>query len=194
MKQGLIHHHSNITTKISSRPNSLKAMLGLVLKSKGGLNVDQRLATSMHCSDPRNGCNDITNDENCRSMKELLAEEKPKSQDENGSKGDNPAHRVIKKRRRYIDTNEDENGDQILEGVVDANDCTIVTSQDNMMKDCHAKAPVPDYLKKQCYCCSKPIDEPVWRYGNFIMHHGVSLYFFTLLITNLWLLYQQWSP
>lgn len=148
MKQGLIHHSND--TKTSSPPNNLKAMPGLVLNSKRGFNVYQRVATQMHSRDPMNGCNDITNDENFGSMKEPLTEEKP------GSHG-------RKKRRKYIDTYEDENDDWILE-IADANDTTKVTSQDDTASDCCAKGPIPfDCLKKECYC-SKPIDEPTWRY------------------------------
>ena len=94
MKHGLIHHSND--TKTLGPPNNLKAMPGLVLNSKGGLNVDQQVATRMRSRDQMNGCNDITNDGNFRSMKEQLTEQKPRSHDENGTKGENRSHRMKK--------------------------------------------------------------------------------------------------
>ena len=147
---------SSITSKIhvngvkmsSLQPTNLKAMPGLVPKS-----------TWIHKRNEMNGCNDITNDDNLRSRKESLPEEMPKSHDDTSSEGENPTHQTIKRRRKYIGSNEDEddNGNQSTEGVAD-----------DILKKGHNRVTKPfvaDCLNKQCYCCSKPIDEPVWRYN-----------------------------
>ncbi|OEL28596.1 hypothetical protein BAE44_0010385 [Dichanthelium oligosanthes] len=142
---------------------NLKAMPGLVLNSKRRLKLDNGPTTWMHKRDQMNGCNDITNDDNLRSMKEL--EEKPKSRDDNGSEGENLNHRMRKPK-----------------GVAD--DSTRLTPQDDILKDCHDRVSMPfvaNRLKEECYCCTKPIDEPVWRYntmGFFPLHFGVFIYLF----------------
>ncbi|KAF8715398.1 hypothetical protein HU200_027041 [Digitaria exilis] len=163
MKQGSVHH-TNDTKMLSSQPKNLKAMPGLVHISKGRL--DQGATTRMHKRDQLNVGNDITNNaNNTRKRKELQHEEKPKSQDDNFSEGENPTHIIMKKRRRYIEINEDEddNVDQSPEVGVDS---TRLTSRDGILKDCHDKISVPfvvDCLKEHNNCWSKPIDEPVWR-------------------------------
>ncbi|CAN6181758.1 unnamed protein product [Urochloa humidicola] len=165
MKQGFIHH-PNAAEMPSSRPKNLKAMPGLVLNRRGQLNIDQGRATGMHKRVRMDGCDDITNNDNLGSRKELLLEEKPNMHDDSDSEDENPIQRTIKRRRKYIDSNEDEdnNGVQSPEGV--AYDSKRLTSQDDTLKDCHDSVSMPfvvDCLKKQCYCCSKPIDEPTWR-------------------------------
>ena len=162
--------HVNGVKMSSLQPTNLKAMPGLVPKS-----------TWIHKRNEMNGCNDITNDDNLRSRKESLPEE-IKSHDD-GSEGENPTHQTIKRRRKYIGSNEDEdeddndndndNDNQSLEGV--AND---------ILKNCHTRVTKPfvaNCPKKQCYYCSKPIDEPVWRYdliGSLSFHFVVSVYLF----------------
>ena len=173
MNQRSVHHAKGVKMS-SSQPTNLKAMPGLVLKSTGQF----RPITWMHMGDGMNGRNDIniTNGGNLRSRKELFPEEIPKSHDD-GSVGENPTHQTIKRRRKYIGSNEDEddndNDNQSLEGV--AND---------ILKNCHTRVTKPfvaNCPKKQCYYCSKPIDEPVWRYdliGSLSFHFVVSVYLF----------------
>jgi len=70
-----------------------------------------------------------------------------------------------------------------------------MTLQDDMVNGCCAKAPIPfvvDCLNKECYCCSKPIDEPVWRYDNFVLHFGVSVYFSTWLLLIMFIYYDYY--
>ncbi|CAL5080575.1 unnamed protein product [Urochloa decumbens] len=154
--------HANDAKMPNSRSKNFKAMQGLVLNRKRGL--DQGEATRKRVR--MNDCDDITNNGNLGSRKELLPEEKPKVHDDNGSEGENPTQQMIKRRRKYIDTNEDEddNDVQCPEGA--AYDSTRLTAQHDIFKDYHDRVSTPfdaDCLKKQCYCCSKPIEEPVWR-------------------------------
>ncbi|CAN6217109.1 unnamed protein product [Urochloa humidicola] len=165
MEQGFIHH-ANGAEMPSSRPKNLKAMPGLVLNRREQLNLNQGRATWMHKRVQMNDCDDITNDDNLSSRKELLQEEKPNVHDDSGSENENPIQRKIKRRRKYIDLNEDEDDNDVQspEGV--AYDSNRLISQDDILKGCHDSVSMPfvaDCLKKQCYCCSKPIDEPTWR-------------------------------
>ncbi|KAF8667261.1 hypothetical protein HU200_052929 [Digitaria exilis] len=119
----------------------------------------------MHKRDQLNVGNDITNNaNNTRRRKELQHEEKPKSQEDNFSEGENPTHIIMKKRRRYIEINEDED-DNVDESPEVGVDSTRLTSRDGILKDCHDKISVPfvvDCLKEHNNCWSKPIDEPFW--------------------------------
>ncbi|PAN11529.1 hypothetical protein PAHAL_2G171900 [Panicum hallii] len=151
MNEGFVHRANDVKMS-SSQPKNLKAMPGLVLKSIGQF----RPATWMHKRDRMNGWNDITNDDNLRSRKESLPEEMPKSHDDSGSEGENPTHQTIKRRRKYIESNEDED---------DNDNQSLEDGADDILKDCHERVTTPfvaNCLKKQCYCCSKPIDKPVW--------------------------------
>jgi hypothetical protein len=61
------------------------------------------------------------------------------------------------KRRRYIEANEDEDGnvgDQHPAHIKDVT--TELTPHVSISKHC---------VEQQCYCCSKPIDIPRWRYS-----------------------------
>jgi hypothetical protein len=169
---------------VKSTATNLKAMQGLVLNRNGRSTVDEGQATWMRKRERKDGVNDVTNNVNLgsskelhdnsskkelhdslSSRKELLPEEKPKSHDANGSEGGNPSHRTKKRQRKYIETNENEDDNGGLDGV--ATYSTKLTSQDDILKDCHDGVSVTcvvDYLGKQCYCCSKPIDETIWRY------------------------------
>jgi hypothetical protein len=79
-------------------------------------------------------------------------------------------HRKLKKWRQDIMRNEDEElhvdgGDH---SPLDADDdSSRLTSQAPIPIDCLAEVPaqfVLEHVKKQCNYCSKPIDEPIWRY------------------------------
>jgi hypothetical protein len=75
-----------------------------------------------------------------------------------------------KKWSRYIVTSEDDETD------ADNDDYSRVgfkskareeSKADVMLMDSQAKVTMPFILEcdeQQCYCCSKPIDEPIWRY------------------------------
>jgi hypothetical protein len=99
----------------------------------------------------------------------------PKSHDDSGSEGENPTHQTIKRRRKYIESNEDED---------DNDNQSLEDGADDILKDCHERVTTPfvaNCLKKQCYCCSKPIDKPVWRYDmidSLFLHFVVSVFLF----------------
>ncbi|CAL5080663.1 unnamed protein product [Urochloa decumbens] len=173
MKQGFVYHE-NYAKRSSSQPTNLKAMPGLVLKSKRRLNLDEEPTTLMHKGGMVNVYNDITINENHMSSKEPLSEEKPRTHDDSGSEEENPTHWMKKRRRKYIETNEDDIGEYSPEGVPDDDDRS--TLQDDNLKDCLDRVPTPfvdDCVKKQCHCCSKPIDEPVW---SGLLHVGNKEY------------------
>ncbi|TVU50970.1 hypothetical protein EJB05_02369, partial [Eragrostis curvula] len=78
-------------------------------------------------------------------------------------------HGPMKKRRRYIVTSDDD------EVEVDGGDHRRVDVEDKaraeskveavIPMDCPAEVHMPfisELVQQQCYCCSKPIDEPVW--------------------------------
>ncbi|AQK39392.1 RING/FYVE/PHD zinc finger superfamily protein [Zea mays] len=80
------------------------------------------------------------------------------------------------KRRRYIEANEDEEdyvGDHHPVHIEDAT--TELTPQDSISKHC---------VERQCYCCSKPIDIPRWRYSR------CEVFFFTICF---FLFCKQWN-
>ncbi|CAN6204015.1 unnamed protein product [Urochloa humidicola] len=165
MKQGFLHH-ANDAKMPSSQSKSLKAMPGLIHNRKARLNLNEGKATWMRKRVRMNDCDDVTNEGNLGSRKDLR-EEKPKVHDDNGSERKNSTQQMIKRRRKYIDINEDgdDNDVQSPKGVA-YDSTTRLTSQDDTLKDCHDKVSAPfvvDCPEKQCYCCSKPIDEPVWR-------------------------------
>ncbi|KAL6598049.1 hypothetical protein ACP70R_046470 [Stipagrostis hirtigluma subsp. patula] len=74
--------------------------------------------------------------------------------------------RQAKKRRRFIETNGDEeanSGDQNTMVVED--DTAGLTVQAACSKDFRTKVSMPlisEFVKQQCHCCSKPIDKPIW--------------------------------
>ncbi|XP_062224992.1 protein PARALOG OF AIPP2-like [Phragmites australis] len=159
MKQGFIQY-SNSSKRSISLSNHLKAMPGLVHNTKGRSNLDQRSAELMHNTDGPDGCNGRTNDGKYKMrMNEPLPLEKTEIHDDID-------HKMMKKRRKYIETNEegqDDSGDQSHES--DEDDTTRLPSPDASLKDCHAKVSksfVSNCVEQQCDCCSKPIDEPVW--------------------------------
>ncbi|CAN6210324.1 unnamed protein product [Urochloa humidicola] len=138
-------------------------MPGLVLHSKRRLNLDEGQTTLLHKGGMMNVCNDITSNDNLTNWMEPLSEVKPKSHDGSGCEDEKPTHWVTKRRRKYIEINIDDIGEQSPKGV--ANDDNGLASQDDNLNDCLDNVPMPfvtDCLKKQCHCCSKPIDEPVW--------------------------------
>lgn len=77
----------------------------------------------------------------------------------------------VKKRRRYIEANEDEEDGEIITGVKNAkcalNDVAKLTSQTVVAKDHLLQSRTAfdsESANQQCYIYSQPIDEPVWRY------------------------------
>ncbi|KAK8459573.1 hypothetical protein SEVIR_2G165210v4 [Setaria viridis] len=107
-----------------------------------------------------NDCHDITNNDNLMSRKEPSSEEKRKVHNDNGSEGENPTHwKITKRKRKYIEINGDDIGNYSPDGI------NRLASKDDILNDCLDEVSRPlvaDCLKKECYCCSNPIDEPVW--------------------------------
>lgn len=97
------------------------------------------------------GGNGKTNDVISRGRKQPLLEEKSSTHVQKDL-----TCRLMK-RRRYIEANEDEEGnvgDQHPAHIEDVT--TVLTPQVSISKHC---------VERQCYCCSKPIDIPRWRYS-----------------------------
>jgi hypothetical protein len=76
-----------------------------------------------------------------------------------------------KKRSRYMVTsdNEEVGVDSVDHGCFGVEDKESIESNLEviMSMDCLAKVPmsfVAECVEQHCYCCSKPIDEPVWKY------------------------------
>jgi hypothetical protein len=99
----------------------------------------------------------------------------------------------VKKRRRYIDANEDEDDEAVID-VVNAscakkdvpncalNDGANLGSQTAVAKDHSLRSRVPSgsITSDQYYIYSRPLDEPVWRYANALFSSvdlsNISLY------------------
>ncbi|KAL6641851.1 hypothetical protein ACP70R_020032 [Stipagrostis hirtigluma subsp. patula] len=92
------------------------------------------------------------NDGKSKRRREPMPKEKPETHDDN--KSERP------KRRRFIDTSEDEE--------VDGFDQSPVGVEDGTAELIPQVAVAKDSVHQECCCCSKPIDEPTWS-GNFMI-------------------------
>lgn len=87
------------------------------------------------------------------------------------------------KRRRYIEANEDEEGNVGDQHLVHIEDVTTeLTAQASISKHC---------VERQCNSCSKPIDIPRWRYRRFWSFHFYVLKCFSRHMLILFLLFYK---
>ncbi|KAJ1264849.1 hypothetical protein BS78_08G033300 [Paspalum vaginatum] len=111
----------------------------------------------------------LTNSNGKSKRSRSLLEEKPQKNDDIHDgvvKLDNQTSRPLKKIRRFLEM--EDRDVKVEDGCTNQN---CMSAEDNEAKftpqnivwnDTQARADVPSSVQLECYCCSKPIDEPAW--------------------------------